>query len=61
MSHPTTEQDIALIQANLAQAWQEYQQHHEINDYELAELWFQQWLIWQRRLNRYRTIMGAYL
>lgn len=61
MSHPTTEQDLALIQHNQAEAWHQYQQHQDLGDYEIAELWFQQWLTWSARLSRYTTIMAAYI
>jgi hypothetical protein len=60
MSH-TTEQDIALIHQHQRDAWQQYQQHQDTGDYEIAELWFQQWLIWSGRLHRYTTIMAAYI
>jgi hypothetical protein len=60
MSH-TTEQDIALIHDHQATAWHQYQQHQDSGDYEIAELWFQQWLIWHTRLHRYTQIMAAYI
>jgi hypothetical protein len=60
MSH-TTEQDIALIHEHQAAAWYQYQQHQDTGDYEIAELWFQQWLIWSARLSRYTQIMAAYI
>jgi hypothetical protein len=60
MSH-TTEQDIALILQHHSDAWNQYQQYQTAGDYEIAELWFQQWLIWHTRLHRYTTIMAAYI